>query len=988
MQETPESTLWEAQRLVSSLGDKTMEELCSERRASRVQAIDRILRKLNSYKDGTKDNLLQSLPIALIQSHEYIGTVYFVEECIWNGAYFDPKVIDAIIGALAAKRVECIHDDDSEAVNVITKILHGFYNTILSNPEYQKNPEIYLSIGTNVEQEKDTWTAIDLYNEAMWLGSMDGYFFAASAYETLWNYDMSANIFDAAYQLSWELRFLHRYIHALCKAGKREEAYTYYLYLQKQSKETINPFIVYVGAIESDDDLHDFDLLMTAYHGESTFEPSESLRDLTSHASVYISNEIERESLVIERLNLVPIELWTDEQDVIYRESIKRRFSLMQTHIITLQDQRYLDFYLDETRRYTIEWNARTQNIMNEHFANSFSSYVFASYQQISWDKGSQIEDMELFESMRLHLVQIAATFSQHSFYETLRDKINPFIDECMKIEWIADNDDLESPDENELILKKNRQEYDTFSESTKKLYEDFVAFIEKKYGIFYRRSIQLLVRDEDAVPVILKKEYEEEMEKNWWNHAWARNTVISNMKVFLEYPDIALLFLLEKIMLWQDILSEEETIGWLVEKYHLDFLIELDALLLSWILYESGEYEYAIEYMMNVPWLLDVPQVLFMIAEWIRYMDDEQEVHNIMEALDTICREEYEAESFFDHISNVSQDIFGSEDPRDEEIAYMLMAHANMQVIRKWNSQEIVAEFQVAGEYGCSQWYISAGDIHAELWNYDKAIELFHKAYLLSPNIVSLRRLLDTLLVSGRFDTAWEYIEMEIRDNYDISGYMSAWYLYQWKNKEAMEELCKIIQSNGMIDLILPEWYMELLAPSIQKILNSSDSSVEQEVLKIHASYINASLSSGNEDSDPEDYIHHIAYIWCLIDEYKFEDVIGALLKTIPFFTGKIDFDDGVSDMDKALGYLHLHLTKIHNTLERYHKKNQKNQDLVATQKTFNLINALNISAIVLFQRFPESEKYLKEWRNAINMLPTIHDANHTIHKMPEIVQ
>ena len=96
------------------------------------------------------------------------------------------------------------------------------------------------------------------------------------------------------------MRFLDRYIHALCKAGKREEAYTYYLYLEKQSKKTINPFIVYAGTIENDADLREFDLLMTAYHGESTFEPSESLRDLALQASVYISNEIERESATIE----------------------------------------------------------------------------------------------------------------------------------------------------------------------------------------------------------------------------------------------------------------------------------------------------------------------------------------------------------------------------------------------------------------------------------------------------------------------------------------------------------------------------------------------------------------------------------------------------------------------------------------------------------------------------------------------------------------
>ncbi len=988
MQESQEIILWEAQKLVAHLDDTTITDLCSEECDKRGKAVVTILWKLNPQENPNDNNIFQSLPIALISSWEHIGTLFFLQYCIENWAFFDPKVISVVIEAIATERAQCMDDGDSEAVWVITQILHKLYNIILAHPEYRKLPEIYLSIGTDQERDKNILGAIELYNEALWLGSIDAYFYVGTAYESRWDYVMSASIFDAGYQLSGEIRFLHRYIHALCKLGRREEAYTYYLHLQKQSKDVISPFIVYVDAIHSDDDLREFDLLMTSYHSESTFEPSESLRNLTSHASLYISNEIEQESSTIEKLNLVPIEIWTDEQDSIYREAIKRRLYLMQTHIITLQDPRFLDFYLDETKRYTVEGNERMKHMMNGYFVNSFSSYTYASYRQISWDESSRIEDMELFESMRLHLVQIAAIFSQHSFYETIRDKITPFVDECMKSEWTLDNDDLESPDEDVQQLKKDSQSYEALSESSKKLYENYIEFIDKKYWMFYRRSIQQLVRDEEAIPVIPKEEYEKELKENPGNHIWARNKVTSNMRVFLEYPDIALLFFLEKIILWQDLFSEEETMEWFIEKYNLNSLILLDALLFSWILYESGEYDNAIEYMMNVPWILDVPQVLYMIAECIRYMDDEENPDKILGELDIICQEEYDAKSFSEHISNVTQDIFESKDPSDEEISYILMAHANMQIIQEWDPHEVVTELNLAWEYGLSKWYISAGDILEESWEYDRAIEIYHKAYLLSPNIISIRRLLNVLLVAGRFDKAWEHIEMAIRDDYDVSGYVSAWYLYQWRNKEAIEEMCKIIQSSGMIDMILPDWYMEILSPSAKEILDSSESSIEQATLKILTSYLNASLSSENEESDPADYVDHISYIWWLMDEYKSEDVAIALLKSIPLLTGKIDFDDDISDIDKAMGYLHLHLTKIHNILERYHKGNQNNRDIAATRKTFELINALSISSITLLQRFPESEKYLVTWRSSMNLLPTVHDVSHTIHGMPEMVQ
>ena len=126
-----------------------------------------ILARLKQAKNPRQDDILQTLPIALIESREYIGTIYFIEHCIRNGAFFDPKIIDTVINAIVAKKIECIDDEENEAANVITQILHRFYNTILSHSEYQKKPEIYLSIGTNVEQEKDVPTAINLYNEAI-----------------------------------------------------------------------------------------------------------------------------------------------------------------------------------------------------------------------------------------------------------------------------------------------------------------------------------------------------------------------------------------------------------------------------------------------------------------------------------------------------------------------------------------------------------------------------------------------------------------------------------------------------------------------------------------------------------------------------------------------------------------------------------------------------------------------------------------------------
>lgn len=100
------------------------------------------------------------------------------------------------------------------------------------------------------------------------------------------------------------------------------------------------------------------------------------------------------------------------------------------------------------------------------------------------------------------------------------------------------------------MYTKNESEHYDTLSCTTRKMYETYIEFIDKKYGMFYRRSIQGFAREEEDIPAHLKKEYESELEKHHGDKYLARNTVVLNMQVWSEYPDIALLFFLEKILL------------------------------------------------------------------------------------------------------------------------------------------------------------------------------------------------------------------------------------------------------------------------------------------------------------------------------------------------------------------------------------------------------------------------------------------------------
>ncbi len=55
---------------------------------------------------------------------------------------------------------------------------------------------------------------------------------------------------------------------------------------------------------------------------------------MAKNGSIYIANEVEKESSIIESLNSADLESWSYEDDKEYQRAISRRLFLMQTHII------------------------------------------------------------------------------------------------------------------------------------------------------------------------------------------------------------------------------------------------------------------------------------------------------------------------------------------------------------------------------------------------------------------------------------------------------------------------------------------------------------------------------------------------------------------------------------------------------------------------------------------------------------------------------
>lgn len=77
------------------------------------------------------------------------------------------------------------------------------------------------------------------------------------------------------------------------------------------------------------------------------------------------------------------------------------------------------------------------------------------------------------------------------------------------------------------------------------------------------------------------------------------------------------------------------------------------------------------------------------------------------------------------------------------------------------------------------------------------------------------------------------------------------------------------IHQSDGDMDMTMPEGCMELLSENIDQLLVDTTSTRDAYELKILASYINISMIIESEELDPENYIVHIDYIESMMNSY-----------------------------------------------------------------------------------------------------------------------
>ena len=136
-------------------------------------------------------------------------------------------------------------------------------------------------------------------------------------------------------------------VSTLCKTKKINEAMERYEELKKQSKEEVPSFLIYKGIIENDADIKIFEEIMAEYFTERAFVPNKSMINLAKEAALYIEKEILFEEKKMNTSSNLSLEDWTPQNIA----SLKRWLYLIQTDILTLGNERYLEQYVIGIRK-------------------------------------------------------------------------------------------------------------------------------------------------------------------------------------------------------------------------------------------------------------------------------------------------------------------------------------------------------------------------------------------------------------------------------------------------------------------------------------------------------------------------------------------------------------------------------------------------------------------------------------------------------------
>lgn len=965
--------------LVEKLDKELLSGIGSTKRKIREAAINTLIAPLD--QDSEIDKwIFQTLPLEFLERDEIMEAIWYIET-VWNLWHtISLEVVETVINTILRKKSECILMQDDESLKILSKGINSLFRMMKNHPSYQKDERFFILMGKKEEEDKKLESAILWYNKAMEWWSIENkiewYLLSAKTYEEIWEHNMSIMLLESGYDMFGDIRMLWVLIALLSKTGRLEEAKKRYNELRKIEQENTPPFLVYKWIIDTDSELQEFEEIIALYVTDGSFVPLEAYKILADSASVYIQKNIEKEK---PRQNSSQYIFWGSIEG--YIESKIRYLMLMQIDIFTLCNERYLEEYIKELKKMGMEWNPESRDALLDFFHNHSSKEVKAEMkrgdntklyaikkrnanQDDEEENGEEEIEYTLFDEVSLHIARIGELFYNQKFYHLQKDSIEPIRIESAKKDGMYT---ISMEQESKNIINSLKDQYDyynSFSGDIRDTYSRLIYEIDEKYGIFYRRHIQNIAMNGAITPDLYPE-------------------------VLLEYPDIAFLFWVEKLLSLQFPTNDPEEIAKIVEEYSLDKCHIQNAFLLVTLLSEISS-EYSIWFLMNQNEMLNEPKGISLITELIRHFDPETQKEFLQDLHET-ARNNYDAEDFFEHTELIFWDI-RENNPKKEEEQDMLLAEGNILLLQDAEKSRAIEKFKQASDIDSVMGMLEAGDLYESIWEYDLAMEQYQKAYLHDEGMWTITKILHCTIVHWKFDTAQSYINEALSKKFNIHNYILSFFAWQGKTKLAFKQALLMLKNNTEI-VDIPEGTLRIL----DKMFDSSGSnprSIEEFGIAFLWSFVEMRIPTPVKKDTAMSYMRHWQYIDSLCDTWewnnlheKIREIFDDILPEDFFEDIEINSDASLKILDQYANNMLTAIQKTKNaTQNKIIKMKSENKDASKEGKYWEKIKQLEnefcIMVHMTLQRFPDSEWYCNIWKDRIqkNKITTdLYDLPHT---------
>lgn len=940
--------------ILSSANQETIDRVAHLNRNVRERAIYTLIIWLDVESEGDKKKVM-NIPLEFLERDDVLGAIWYIITMGTNGNYIPLDIFEKVYDRAIGERKTYTNMENQENVAIIDKSLEALFRMAKKHPDIRQSSRFFFLWGDHEEVHGRYQKADSAYRKGMESWEKDAYKALAGLRVQEGKLNEAESIFREWYTKTQDIEFLGHIVRALCRQWKISDALREYEILKFLSTEPIPPFIIYRESIESNADLLVLEECIASYFTERSFIPPEALASIVRIAWEYIKQKIDKLDKQMEWLNRKKVEEWSKQDAIKYQETIFERLQLCQIDTLSFGNSRYMGRYLWEIERMAFgDLRSEFRSWLEMFLAENGSKEVVHEYAYRRKDGTEEDKHDPYFfqENLAFHVWRVGELYFHHNHYEIQETLITPMLtwarEEMRSPESFEEHDDTLS--DASRSLKDQKDFFDSLRPSLQRNYNEFIQAFDRKYGVFYRRQLQIFATKPD-----IKEKY----------YPVALN----------QYGDIAIFFWVEKIMagLFPEDPEEMEEI---VKKYWLNQGSIEDTLLIWGLLFDVSP-SFSISFLAEYPNMLDVPEALYLITEWLRQFSY-SERKNAIKDLHQMTREKYGTRGFFDSTIMITQDILQDSKANDEEMAFALMTEANISILKEKEGREneVIQKFITAGKkYGSTEWLMQAGDYYENLSDFTRAISMYELAFTKEEaiengfpdrfgkwSIIIVTKLLHCAIVSKRFDTFDKYFQHSKMRWYNIQNYKLAELLWRGKKEEVITGAITMILNNQAIT-DMPQWTLDLLAKMIDTYFQSQENTPESDIWKVRASFIHTNFLVDWCFYDTEAIMKHWNYILSILDTYEESILHDTIWKALFPICGRAIEEriEWLPASDQSMELIVQHAVNMIIYCQKGIEMFPDNEK--QTWRLQSVMQKIQESTVVALKRFPDSDGIIDDF-------------------------